>query len=79
MLIAFSPARDAIMKTYKHLTYEQRYQIYALKITYLSQNKIAKQLNVSQSTISREFQRRLSHQTGSGLIRGTEIINLQSY
>jgi IS30 family transposase len=55
MLIAFSPARDATMKTYKQLTYEQRCQIYALSKTGLSQNKIAKQLKVSQSTISREF------------------------
>jgi IS30 family transposase len=55
MLIAFSPARDATMKTYKQLTYEQRCQIYALSKTGMSQNKIAKQLNVSQSTISREF------------------------
>jgi IS30 family transposase len=55
MLIAFSPTRDAIMKTYKQLTYEQRCQIYALKKIGMSQNKIAKQLSVSQSTISREF------------------------
>jgi predicted XRE-type DNA-binding protein len=55
MLIAFSPARDATMKTYKQLTYEQRCQIYALSKTGMSQNKIAKQLNVSQSTISRKF------------------------
>jgi IS30 family transposase len=57
MLIAFSPARDATMKTYKQLTYEQRCQIYALSKTGMSQNKIAKQLKVSQSTISREFSR----------------------
>jgi IS30 family transposase len=57
MLIAFSPARDATMKTYKQLTYEQRCQIYALSKTDMSQNKMAKQLNVSQSTISREFSR----------------------
>lgn len=57
MLIAFSPARDATMKTYKQLTYEQRCQIYALNKSGISQNKIAKQLNVSQSTISREFAR----------------------
>ena len=57
MLIAFSPARDATMKTYKQLTYEQRCQIYALKKTGMSQNKIAKQLNVDQSTISRELAR----------------------
>jgi IS30 family transposase len=55
MLIAFSPARDATMKTYNQLTYEQRCQIYALKKVGLSQNKISKQLNVSQSTISREL------------------------
>jgi len=57
MLIAFSPARDATMKTYNQLTYEQRCQIYALKKTGLSQNKIGKQLNVCQSTISRELSR----------------------
>ncbi|WP_041766505.1 IS30 family transposase [Psychromonas ingrahamii] len=45
------------MKTYNQLTYEQRCQIYALKKTGLSQNKIAKQLSVSQSTISRELSR----------------------
>jgi IS30 family transposase len=57
MLIVFSPARDVTMKTYKQLTYEQRCQIYALSKTGMSQNKIAKQLKVSQSTISREFSR----------------------
>ena len=57
MLIAFSPARDATMKTYKQLTYELRCQIFALNKTGMSQNKIAEQLNVSQSTISREFNR----------------------
>jgi IS30 family transposase len=57
MLIAFSPARDTTMKTYKQLTYEIRCQIYALKKTDLSQNKIAQQLKVSQSTISRELSR----------------------
>jgi IS30 family transposase len=55
MLIAFSPARDATMKTYKQLTYEQRCQIYALSKTGMSQNKMAKQLKVSQSIISRAF------------------------
>ena len=57
MLVVFSPARDATMRTYKQLTYEQRCQIYALNKTGMSQNKIAKQLNVGQSTISREFSR----------------------
>ncbi len=53
MLIVFSPARDATMKTYKQLAYEIRCQIYALNKTGLSQNKISQQLKVSQSTISR--------------------------
>jgi len=57
MLIAFYPARDATMKTYEQLTYEQRCQIYALNKTGLSQNKIAEQLSVNQSTISRELNR----------------------
>ncbi len=49
MLITFSPARDVTMKTYKQLTYELRCQIYALKKTGMSQNKMAKQLSISQS------------------------------
>jgi IS30 family transposase len=57
MLIAFSPARDATMKTYKQLTYEQQRQIDALGQTGMSQNKMAKQLQVSQSIISRAFSR----------------------
>jgi hypothetical protein len=40
MLIAFSPARDATMKTYK-----QRCQIYALSKTGMSQNKKEKLIN----------------------------------
>jgi IS30 family transposase len=55
MLIAFSPARDATMKTYKQLTYEQQRQIDALSQIGMSQNKMAKQLKVSQSIISRAF------------------------
>jgi IS30 family transposase len=35
MLIAFSPARDATMKTFKLLTCEQRCQIYPLSKTSL--------------------------------------------
>jgi len=57
MLIILSPARDTRMKIYKQLTFEQRCQIYALKKTGLSQNKIAQELQVSQSTISRELKR----------------------
>jgi IS30 family transposase len=57
MLIAFSPARDATMKTYKPLTYEEQCQTYALNKSEMSQDIIAKQLNVSQSTVSRELTR----------------------
>lgn len=42
-------------KGYHHLTYDLRCQIFSLMKSGLSQNKIAKQLLVSQSTISREF------------------------
>ena len=45
------------MRTYKQLTYEQRCQIYALNKRGISHNSIAKQLDVSQSTISREISR----------------------
>lgn len=44
-------------KAYNHLTYEQRCQIFALKKSGLSQNKMAKQLGVAQSTISKELSR----------------------
>jgi len=71
MLIAFSPARDATMKTYKQLTYELRCQIYALKGIGMSQNKMATQLNINQSTISRE----LSRNTGK---RGYRIKQAQA-
>jgi IS30 family transposase len=45
------------MKTYKRLTHELPCQIYALNRTGMNQNKIAKQLNVSRSNVSREFLR----------------------
>jgi IS30 family transposase len=57
MLIAFSPARDAIMKKYKQLTYEQRCQIYALSKTDMSQNKMAKQLWENVDTQCAEINR----------------------
>jgi len=41
------------ISTYQQFAYEQRCQIYALNKTGLSHNKIARQLNVSQSTIGR--------------------------
>ena len=45
------------MKHYQQLTYEQRCQISVLKKRHCSQREIAESLNVSQSTISREFGR----------------------
>jgi len=44
-------------KPYKHLIYEQRCQIYALKQQDFSQDKIASDLGVKQCTISRELTR----------------------
>lgn len=45
------------MKTYSQLTEGQRYQIYALKKTGLSNPKIALELGVHRSTINRELKR----------------------
>lgn len=42
---------------YKHLAYDQRCQIYALKKSNLSQKKIAEIIGTSQSTVSRELHR----------------------
>ena len=42
------------MKTYEQLTYALRCQIFALNKIGMSQNKIAKHLNINQSTISRK-------------------------
>ena len=44
-------------KGYRHLTYEQRCHISALLRRNISQNEIAKDLKISQATISREIQR----------------------
>jgi transposase, IS30 family len=44
-------------KGYKHLTYDIRCQMYALLKRNFSQSQIAKDLNVSQPTISRELKR----------------------
>jgi len=43
--------------TYTHITQEERYQIYALQQAGLNQNEIAKVLNRSASSISRELRR----------------------
>lgn len=45
------------MNTYKQLTYEQRCQIYVLKESDMSQQKIADSIGTSQSAISRELKR----------------------
>jgi IS30 family transposase len=60
MLITFYPARDAMMKTYNQLTYEQRCQISILKKKGYCQQDIALAIGVSQSTISRELRRNKS-------------------
>ena len=44
-------------KHYRHLSYEQRCQIYALKKSGESQSSISQQLGVHKSTISRELKR----------------------
>ncbi len=46
-----------MMKTYKQLTYEQRCQIFVLKKIGNTQQEIADAVGVSQSAISREFNR----------------------
>jgi len=56
-LVAFSPARDATMKIYKQLTYEQRCQISALNRIGSSQQSIADAIGTSQSAVSRELKR----------------------
>jgi transposase, IS30 family len=48
------------MKTYKQLTREQRYQIYALLKTKNNITKIAKVIGVHKSTVSREILRNIS-------------------
>ena len=45
------------MKSYKHLTQEERYYISALKASKLSLRQIGKQLNHSASSIYREIKR----------------------
>ena len=45
------------MKHYRQLTREQRYQISGLKKAGLNQSRIADEVGVNKSTISREFRR----------------------
>ena len=44
-------------RSYKQLTQEQRYQIYAFKRAGWSQSAIALELGVNKSSISRELER----------------------
>lgn len=60
--------------TYKQLTQEQRYQIYAFMKVGFAQKQIAAEISVHPSTVSRELRRysrlaRLSPQTSSSLGR----------
>lgn len=48
------------MRTYKQLTQEQRYQIYALLKTKNNMTKIAKVIGAHKSTVSREISRNMS-------------------
>jgi IS30 family transposase len=48
------------MKKYKHLTLEQRYQIYAFKKSGWLNTKIAEELSVDKTTIGRELKRNVS-------------------
>lgn len=49
------------MKKHKQLTEALRYQLYALNKSGMSQTQIARQLNISQSTISRELKRNIGN------------------
>jgi len=48
------------MKKYKHLTLDERYQIYAFKKSGWGNARIAKELGVDKTTIGRELKRNLS-------------------
>ncbi len=57
------------MRHYTQLTIEQRYQISGLKKAGFNQSKIATDLNIHKSTISREFKRNKGHSGAGGLGR----------
>ena len=57
LFITFPRQEMQIMKKYIQLTSELRYQLFALNKSGMSQSKIALQLNVNQSSISRELKR----------------------
>jgi IS30 family transposase len=61
---------------YKHLTIEERYHIQAFKKAGYKNNKIAKDLGVSDSTVSRELKRNSSTQRQSySAINANKISN----
>jgi IS30 family transposase len=53
------------MKKYKQLTHKERYQIYALIKEGYNYTKIAKNIGVDKSTISREIKRNSSNRNTS--------------
>jgi IS30 family transposase len=60
MCFFYDQVKGALMRTYKQITQEQRYQIYALLKTKNSMTKIAEVIGVHKSTISRELSRNRS-------------------
>lgn len=56
----FNVHQRVVMKKYKHLTLEQRYQIYASKKSGWTNSAIADELGVHKSNIGRELKRNLS-------------------
>ncbi|MGI8494036.1 MAG: helix-turn-helix domain-containing protein, partial [Pyrinomonadaceae bacterium] len=48
------------MKTYKHLTLDERYQIYAFKKSGWTNAAIADEIGFDKSTVGRELRRNLS-------------------
>lgn len=56
----FNLHQKVVMKLYKHLTREQRYQIYAFKKSGWTNSAIADELGMHKSNIGRELKRNLS-------------------
>ncbi|MDO9138721.1 MAG: helix-turn-helix domain-containing protein [Methylobacter sp.] len=62
------------MRTFTHLTKEERYHIYLMHKKKVSLEEIAKDIGRSKSTISRELRR---NKGKPGLV--TDVINLKLY
>jgi IS30 family transposase len=60
MCFFYDQVKGALMRTYKQITQEQRYQIYALLKTKNSMTKIAEVIGVHKSTVQREISRNMS-------------------